>query len=213
MSLAPVISPTPRPPRLRVELVPSTCSFSNVRSFLSAHRWRNLSWEVAELGGDRCEVCRGRGRRHAVDCHEVWLYDDDTRVQTLLRLQALCPMCHAIKHLGRAIRLNGQERALNWLAKVNGWNAATTAWYADAVFKQWVQRSRVEWTLDVTVLGELYEIPLESLGLRSYVLDPRERQQMQHGRGPTLEDIYQRDGSSPADSRLRSNKDDLRKGI
>lgn len=193
MSYTPVISPTSVPPRLRVELVPSTCWFSNLRSFLSAHRWRNLSREVAELGGDRCEVCRGRGRRHAVECHEVWLYDDDMRVQTLLRLQALCPMCHAIKHFGRAIKQNGQERALYWLAKVNGWDAATTDWYVDAVFRQWAQRSRVEWTLDVTVLGEVYEIPLESLGLRGYMLDPRERQQMQHNRDLSIEDLYQRD--------------------
>jgi hypothetical protein len=45
------------------------------------------------------------------------------------------------------------------------------------------------------VLGEVYEMPLESLGLRSYVLDPRERKQMQHGCDLSIEDLYQRDGT------------------
>ena len=124
----------------------------------------------------------------------MWLYEDDRQMQTLLRLQALCPVCHGIKHLGRTIRLNGEERALHWLAKVNGWDAATTVWYVDAVFKQWAQRSRVEWALDLSVLGEVYEIPLELLGIESYLLAPQQRRQMQHGRELSIEDVYARDG-------------------
>lgn len=194
MSYAPVIGPPSEPPKLRVELVPSTCWLSNVRSYLTKHYWEKLSREVAEDGGERCEVCRGRGRQHAVECHEVWLYDDERQVQKLLRLQALCPTCHGIKHLGRTIARGKEEMALYWLGKVNGWDQPTTLWYVDAVFKQWAERSRVEWLLDLQVLGEAYEIPLERLGIPSYVLLPAQRQRMQHGRETSMEDIYQQDG-------------------
>lgn len=181
-------------PRLRVELVPSTCWLSNVRSYMSDHFWRKLSREIAEESGQRCQVCRGRGRRHAVECHEAWHYDDQRRVQMLMRLDALCPICHSIKHLGRTIAQGKEDLALYWLVRVNGWDERTARMYVDAVFEQWRARSRVEWTLDLSVLGEAYDVGLERLGLESYVLAPREREQMQHRRAVSMEDVYERDG-------------------
>ena len=75
--------------RLTVELVPSTCWFTNVRSHVSRAVWDRLRRQVAEAAGGRCEVCGGRGRRWPVECHEVFSYDDDERVQRLERLVAL----------------------------------------------------------------------------------------------------------------------------
>ncbi len=189
-------SPTGGLPKLRVELVPSTCWLSNVRSYMSDHFWRRLSQEILEESDRRCQVCKGRGRRHAVECHEAWLYDDERRVQMLLRLEALCPMCHAVKHLGRTIARGKEGMAVYWLAKVNGWDERTARRYVDAVFEQWSARSRVEWTLDLRVLGEVYEVPLERLGVGSFVLYPAQRRQMQHGREASMEDVYQRDGTA-----------------
>lgn len=181
-------------PPLRVELVPSTCWLSNVRSYMTRHYWAKLAAEVAEDGKHLCEVCGGRGRQHAVECHEVWLYDDVRRVQMLLRLQALCPLCHKVKHLGHTIAIGREEMAMHWLGKVNRWESTQTASYVDAVFAQWAARSRFEWTLDLTVLGTVYEVPLERLGLESFVLAPEARLRMQHGREVSAEDLYGRDG-------------------
>jgi 5-methylcytosine-specific restriction endonuclease McrA len=124
---APIISPTDRPPKLRVELVPQTCWLSDVKSFMTDHFWRSLSRDIAEENGMRCEVCSDPGRQHAVECHEVWLYDNARRVQTLLRLQALCPMCHRVKHLDRTISNGYGDQACVRLARVNGWDAAMTS--------------------------------------------------------------------------------------
>ena len=181
-------------PKLRVELVPSTCWLSNVRSYMSDYFWRKLSKEIAEDSRERCMVCGGRGRRHAVECHEAWYYDDRRRVQALMRLDALCPICHAIKHLGRTLSQGNERMAIDWLAKVNGWDEPTTCAYIRAVFEQHRARSQFEWALDLSVLGEAYGIGLDQLGLESYVLAPRERKQMQHRRETRMEDVYERDG-------------------
>jgi len=190
--------------RLRVELVPSTCWLSNVRSLMRERAWKRLAAEVAEDGRGRCEVCSGRGRQHAVECHEVWHYNDGRGVQLLMRLQALCPRCHRVKHLGRTSSLGYGEQACAWLAHVNEWDHATTERYVDAVFMQWSARSQRAWTLDLTVLGEAYQVGLDDLGLDSYVLAPREREQMQHRRAVLMEDVYQRDSGmarlGPADA-------------
>ena len=190
------VAPAGGLPKLRVELVPSTCWLSNVRSLMKRSAWKRLAAEIAEDGGRRCEVCAGRGRQHAVECHEVWLYDDRRGVQVLMRLQALCPMCHRVKHLGRTMNVGYGEQACRWLARVNGWDAATTSRYVDAVFGQWEARSQRAWTLDLTVLGEAYEVSLGDLGLERYVLAPHEREQMQHRRAVSAEDVYQRDGTA-----------------
>src|ERR1700758_274727 len=102
-------------PKLRVELVPSTCWLSNVRSLMKRSVWRRLAAEGREDGRGRCEICAGRGRQHAVECHEVWFYDDQRGVQLLMRLQALCPMCHRVKHLGRTANVGVGAQACAWL--------------------------------------------------------------------------------------------------
>jgi hypothetical protein len=192
---APMIAPPGQFPKMRVEIVPLTCWQSTVRSYLTDHYWRKLSREVADETGRRCEICGGRGRQHAVECHEVWAYDDNQHVQILLRLQALCPMCHYVKHLGRSFHLGYGEQACGRLARLNGWDAATTNWYVDAVFKQWEERSNHEWGLDLTTLGEVYEIPLHRLKLASYEISAAERRKMLHHREISAEDVYGRDGT------------------
>jgi hypothetical protein len=134
--------------RLTVELVPSTCWWSNVRSRLSPAVWERLRRATADAAAHCCEICGGRGRRHPVECHEVWDDDDTRRVQRLVRLIALCPACHEVKHLGLADKRGRQGAALAHLARVNGWTAAD----AEVVFEQWAARSRHDWTLDCTVL-------------------------------------------------------------
>lgn len=138
--------------RLTVELVPSTCWWSNVRSHVAPAVWERLRRATAGAAGNRCEICGGRGRRHPVECHEVWDYDDARRIQRLVRFIALCPACHEVKHLGLAAKRGRQAAALAHLAKVNGWTADDAEAYAEVVFEQWAARSRHQWTLDCTVL-------------------------------------------------------------
>lgn len=139
-----------------MEIVPSTCWWSNVRSHVAPAVWERLRRTTAEAAGNRCEICGGRGWRHPVECHEVWDCDDVRRVQRLVRLIALCPACHEVKRLGLAAKRGPQHAALAHLAEVNGWTEADAEAYAEAyaevVFEQWAGRSRHDWSLDCTVL-------------------------------------------------------------
>ena len=138
--------------RLTVELVPSTCWWSNVRTHVAPEAWERLRRATAAAAGNRCEICGGRGRRHPVECHEVWEYDDTRMVQRLVRLIALCPGCHEVKHVGLAEMRGRRGAALAHLARVNGWSVADADAYIEAAFEQWASRSRHEWILDCTVL-------------------------------------------------------------
>jgi hypothetical protein len=158
--------PPPLPPRpsvvapaarLAVELVPKTSWYNNVRALVDEHGWDRIRRQVYRQAGYRCEICGGRGPEHPVECHEVWRYDDRTRVQLLVRMIALCPDCHQVKHIGLAnVRGNG-AKARAHLARVNGWALEQADTFIGEAFRVWAQRSQGPWTLDLE-------------GLRPYVL-------------------------------------------
>ena len=139
---------------LTVELVPSTCWFSNVRDHVSKSTWDFLRQSTYKQANFRCEVCGGRGKKWPVECHEIWHYDDRNYVQSLEGLIALCPSCHEAKHIGLAgIRGHG-ERAEAHLATVNGWSEEQTKAYLEEVWQIWRERSRHQWNLELSWLEQ-----------------------------------------------------------
>lgn len=139
---------------LTIELVPRTSWYSNVRSNVSEAEWDRLRRPVYQRAGSRCEICGGRGPKHPVECHEVWLYDDAAGIQRLVDLIALCPSCHGVKHLGRShVKARGDD-ATEQLMRVNGWTAARAEAYVDLVLDIWKLRSLVPWRLDLAWLAE-----------------------------------------------------------
>lgn len=105
--------------KLTIEMVPSTCWFSNVRSHVSPFIWQKLKRITFKKTYDECEICGGTGRNWPVECHEIWDYDDYTKTQTLKGLIALCPLCHAAKHYGLSKSKGREQEILNPLEKVN----------------------------------------------------------------------------------------------
>lgn len=67
--------------------------------------WHKISKEKEALAKGRCKFCRrsskAYGKQYDTDCHEVWGYNTTTKVQELLRLEALCVKCHGVKHLNQ----------------------------------------------------------------------------------------------------------------
>lgn len=142
-------------PKLKVELVPRSAWWENVRSNVTRGEWEKCKRYVKERSSSRCEICGGVGKRYPVDCHEIWEYDELTGVQKLVDLIALCPSCHEVKHLGRAFATGNAARALEHLAAVNEWSMVTVEAYAHMVLKQWEARSQIRWELDISFLEQI----------------------------------------------------------
>lgn len=147
--------------KLTIELVPSSCWYSNVRSNVSASVWNRLKQITSKNAGHCCEVCGGRGARWPVECHEIWHYDDETGTQQLCGLVALCPACHEVKHIGLARTRGRGEQALRHLERVNGWTREQAELYIEASFIIWERRSRRAWKLDLGWLESVGVPPLE----------------------------------------------------
>jgi len=108
-----------------------------------------------------------------VECHEIWEYDDDNQIQTLVGLIALCPMCHQAKHIGRSqeVLSKGDLMAVyNHICQVNGYGVSHLLnTVLPLVFSIWSIRSDWEWGLDVSYLREI------GIDLPRYVWGPHER--------------------------------------
>lgn len=139
-------------PKLFIELVPASQFGDNLRSRLPAKLWDLLRRATYEAAGNKCEICGGKGHKWPVECHEKWEYNEETLVQKLTGLIALCPACHEVKHIGLAGIRGRQEIALRHLAKVNAWTYPQALLHLKEAFEVWNVRSSKIWTLDLSGL-------------------------------------------------------------
>lgn len=139
---------------LTIELVPSTVWYSNLRSELPKEQWDCLRKACYRKAGYVCEICGGKGPKWPVECHEIWDFNDERRTQTLTGLVALCPDCHSVKHIGLAGKRGRGREARDHLVKVNGWSREQANSYIRKSFEVWEERSRHEWTLDISWISQ-----------------------------------------------------------
>ncbi len=159
--------------QLLVELIPKTCHYSNVRTTVKTEEWdkiRNISYQAA---GHKCEICgdtgKNQGKKHNVECHEIWEYDDVNHIQKLIGLISLCPNCHMTKHIGRAIAMGAEKVCYIQLAKVNKWSMEQIQKHILESFETHKERSKHEWLLDISLLEkEPYNIKLKAFKERIF---------------------------------------------
>lgn len=160
-------------PKLTVELIPSTCHFSNVRTTVTSAEWDKIRYISYAAADNKCEICgdtgKNQGYNHNVECHEIWHYDDINHIQTLTGLISLCPTCHQVKHIGRAIAIGKSVVCFKQLAKVNQWTRPEILAHIEASFELHHIRSKFQWELDLSLLEtEPYNIKLKETKTRIF---------------------------------------------
>lgn len=149
---------------LTIELVPKNCWFRNLRAVLLQEDWDRVRKQTYREAGYQCEVCGGRGEKWPVECHEVWEYEESgpEKIQKLVRLIALCPDCHHVKHWGYAHKQGKTQECFNHLEFVNGWSHEQAIAHVKEEFERWKRRSEIEWGFDISSLSR-YGLDLEDL--------------------------------------------------
>lgn len=162
--------------QLTIELVPATSWFNNARKILSKGQWDIVRKATYKAASYVCEICGGQGPKWPVECHEIWTFDDDTHVQKLGGLQALCPDCHMVKHYGFAQIKKLEHVAFAHLCKVNDWNPEQGRTYVKSAFQLWDKRSRSNWIVNIDVLDKFgIDVPaLEHASAKHLPSDIRE---------------------------------------
>jgi hypothetical protein len=139
---------------LYVDLIPKSSWFSSLRSILPDGQWDILRREAYKRARYECEICGGKGDRHPVECHEIWEYKDD--IQKLVGLQAICPMCHQVKHIGLALTRNDGDIGpqTKHMMYVNDWSRKETYKHIDDSFEVWRNRDYTNWKLDISLIQD-----------------------------------------------------------
>ena len=189
--------------KLFIDMIPFAAWGINLRSdlFILESEWDRLRRETYSRANNRCEVCWSKGPSHPVECHEQWHFDEDTRVQSLRGLVALCPMCHAATHFGFSSNHNPlvDEALLRYhLAVTNKWTLEKVDQHLSEALDICKRRNTVVWALDLSLLEREYHDLL--------TLDTLARLGELHAslpeRGALPTDVVQpvRDGARPSSS-------------
>lgn len=142
------------PYKLEPELVPEALWGKSLREQYPT-QWGKLKEMARAWAGSKCEICGGIGTRHPVEIHEIWEYTitGETGLQRLLRLIALCPMCHAAKHYGRSTLVlfpDDLEKLRQHMVRVNGYTERELNLSITKAARTWNEQNELEWTQDLT---------------------------------------------------------------
>lgn len=142
-------------PGLFVDLIPTTCWFTNVRSCVSPRDWDRIRRMVTRRAGQTCEACgatEDRAEQRWLEAHERWAYDAKRNIQSLRRLVCLCTDCHRTTHYGLAEVHGTAEQARAHLMAVTGMDLPRATSHVAVAFDIWRARSRRTWILDLAIL-------------------------------------------------------------
>lgn len=152
---------------LHTEMVPRTAWGSNVRDHVKPSDWDKIKEWCYKRSGYHCEICGSngklQGRKHRVEAHEIWHYDDTNLVQTLIGLIALCPSCHKSKHYGRAISVGDDKFVRKHIKAINEhWTWKQVFDHCAKAITKWQERSMHNYTLNMNYLKEEFglDIPI-----------------------------------------------------
>lgn len=140
--------------KLEIELIPRDSWYNNIRT-KEPKLWNAFKKKAKDI--THCEICNvafeGRSwKRH--DIHEVFSYNEKTKVQKLIRFEHLCNACHMAKHpgfMGLDTSEKGRKRQRYVIDHVKKVNNMTEEEYDNELRTAvaiWEDRSKIKWTVD-----------------------------------------------------------------
>lgn len=139
----------------KICLIPQTAWDNNLRSYLTSTGWDKVRRKCYAEHNHACQICGGQGgngRKHPVECHESWTFENGE--VKLTGLMSLCPPCHEFHHPGLANENGKVERMLRQFMKVNNITRDEAIDYMKGEFALWQWRSQQKWTLNIDYLKE-----------------------------------------------------------
>lgn len=149
-------------------MVPEPLWNTNLRYLLKQKKWQEIRKHELKRTLDsqfqyRCEICSRP--KDELDCHEIWHYNDEEKIQTLNGLIMLCKQCHLIKHIGFSSGLALEGRCnfhglIRHFCVVNKMTPEDFYEHYKEEFAKWEKRSEhKEWKQDLKYIIE-YHIEL-----------------------------------------------------
>jgi hypothetical protein len=138
---------------LFIDMIPKTSYFKNVRSIFTESDWNLIRHHIYERTGHKCECC-GAKRFKYLEAHERWIFDFETKTQKLIRIIALCRLCHQATHYGHSKVTKEISKINAHLMKVRGINEEELKLHIKEAFEIWEKRNTVKWIIDTSIISD-----------------------------------------------------------
>ena len=137
--------------KLYIYMIPKTTYFKNVRSLFTEGDWNLIRHHIYERVNNKCECC-GKKRMKYLDAHERWEFDEEKGTQKLVRIIALCRLCHSATHYGHSKRTKNMDKINSHIKKVNNYSDEELKEHIEDSYKIWKERNKTKWNLDLSLL-------------------------------------------------------------
>ena len=137
--------------KLYIDMIPKTTYFKNVRSLFGENDWNLIRHHIYSRCDYRCECCNKKKNRY-LEAHERWLFDETTQTQKLIRIIALCKLCHSATHYGHSKRTKNMDKINMHIKKINNYNDEELKNHIKESYDIWKSRNNIKWNLDFSIL-------------------------------------------------------------
>jgi len=138
---------------LYIDMIPKTSYFKNVRSIFNEGDWNLIRHHIYERTNNRCECC-GCKRGKYLEAHERWIFDYENKTQKLIRIIALCRLCHQSTHYGHSKVFKDINKINEHLKRVRGNNDEELKNHIKDAYEIWKKRNEIEWKIDVSIIRD-----------------------------------------------------------
>jgi hypothetical protein len=88
-----------------------------------------------------------------LDAHERWIYDYETKTQKLIRIIALCRLCHQATHFGHSKKTKNIDKIKEHLKKVKKIDDIELDNHIMEAYNIWNDRNKIEWIIDTSIIS------------------------------------------------------------
>jgi len=138
---------------LYIDMIPKTSYFKNVRSLFNESDWNLIRHHIYNRSYYRCECC-GIKKFKYLDAHERWIYDYETKKQKLIRIIALCRLCHQATHFGHSKKTKNIEKIREHIKKVRGITEEELELHIKQAYDIWRERNKINWIIDTSIIND-----------------------------------------------------------
>jgi len=136
--------------KLTIDPIPISSWGVSLSNKLSKKEWDKIRHECYSNANYICEVCGNMNE--TLYAHEEWKFEEEKRIQRLVRLECCCKTCSDVHHFGRSSQVYSKvylDKLIRHWCNVNNKTVQDFASYQKLVFEQSKKRANRFYTVKV----------------------------------------------------------------
>ena len=144
---------------IELEPLSSQTWWSNSSLHYNKNIWYQYEKLVKDISKGYCFVCGKHCKTSDIVLNDLWDFDDEKKIQTLIGVYPSCLFCHQINTVTLNQTKEKHEEIKNHLMQVNNWKYTVADEHLKRTLKKKAERDKSEWIVNIDYL--INEIKLQ----------------------------------------------------